>query len=175
VSAPATGPGPLGIRGHAFQICYVAADRATATDLLGRSLGLGDWIEFEAEIEIDPEHGAEGATVAVAFARWGRIVVEVLQPLGGSTDIFSRELASGAGLRIHHVGVRVADLSAARRQSEDAGAPCVLSGGLAEQLRYAFVDARPLLGHHLELVEFAPSGWELMAGILGSGADDQHQ
>lgn len=155
--------------GEAFQLAYLSADRGEGTAALSDSLGLSGWIEFEAELEIDAEHGGGGAAVAVAFARWGRVVVEVLEPVGGSVEIFRERLAADGGPVMHHVGVRVADLGAARARAAAAGAPCVLSGRFEDQLRFAFIDATASTGHHLELVEFSPAGWELMAGIL---ADD---
>lgn len=161
------GPAPLGILGDAFQVCYVTADRAAGTAAVAGALGLGAWTELEAEIEIDPQHGGGTASVAVGFARWGRFVIEVLEPRAGAVEVFRRGLAADGSPRLHHVGIRVADLAAARRQAAAAGAPCALAGGLAGHLSFAFVDAGQLLGHHLELVEFAPGGWDLMAGILG--------
>jgi hypothetical protein len=156
--------------GEAFQLAYLSPDRANGTAVLGHTLGLSEWIEFEAELEVDAEHGGGSAAVAVAFARWGRFVVEVLEPVGGSVEIFRERLAPDGGLRLHHVGVRVADLRAARDQAATAGARCVLSGHFEDQLRFAFVDATAQVGHHLELVEFSDDGWELMAAIL-AGAD----
>lgn len=158
---------PTGLLTEAFQVCFVCAKRASGVQRLSDQLGLTGWVEFEAELEVDGATGTGAATVAVAFARWGTMIVEVLEPMAGPVEVFRRALPTEHdNMRLHHVGIRVADLTAARVHAEKTGAACVLSGGIADQIRFAFVDTTAQLGHHLELVEFSPEGWALMSGIL---------
>jgi hypothetical protein len=153
--------------GEAFQVCYVVADRDAGVRALGEHLGLGGWVEFEARLDVDAAHGSSTADVAVAFARWGRMVVEVVEPLGGEVGMFTDVVAADGSPRVHHLGVRVEDLATAREQASRWGAECVLSGHVEGQVEFAFMDARPQLGHHIELVQFTAQGWSLIAGILG--------
>jgi len=137
---------------------------------LGDLLGVGDWVTFEPEMSLDGDSGAT-VKVAAAFCRWGRAVLEVIEPLEGETAIFTDSISPERTLAFHHVGVRVEDLAAARDASARAGSESVVSGHFEDQIEFAFVDARATMGHYLELVQFSEAGWGLIAGILGDGPE----
>lgn len=143
-----------------FQVAYVTHDRAAAEAALSTRLGLTGW----TELDVVPG----GAKLAVAFARAGRIQVELMQPLGGDDAIFTDLLPARGLVRVHHLGVRVEDMDLAIEHAAQAGYETAKAGAIEGQLRFAFVDTRPDLGHFIELAEFTPAGWEFVAGILAS-------
>jgi hypothetical protein len=161
--APAVGrPGPGGFLEAfvgVFQIAYVTHDRAAAQAALGERLGLSAW----TDLDVVPA----GAELAVAFARAGRIQIELIQPLGGDATIFSDLLPTRGLVAVHHLGVRVEDIDLALTHAAEAGFQTPKQGAIEGQLRFAFVDTRADLGHFIELAEFTASGWEFVTGILG--------
>lgn len=150
-----------------FQVCYVARDRASAIHDLGARLGVSRWTQFEPTMQI-----ASGGTASVraAFARWGRVVLEVIEPLEGEVGVFRDALPDGPAPRLHHVGLRVASLDAAIRDAAGHGYPLVLGGHFEDEMQFAFVDARDELGFHLELVQFNASGWTFISHTLEEDA-----
>ena len=169
--------GLRGLLSQAFQVGYVTADRAAAVACLSETLGLSGWIEFDAEMDVDTvgDDGERKSIVAVAFARWGRMVIEVVEPRDGDVEVFRRLVPDDATLRMHHVGIRVPDLAFARQTARSMGLACELSGRFEDQVQYAFIEATARLGHHLELVQFSPQGWELIAGILAGAPQEGHE
>jgi len=141
-----------------FQVAYVTRDRSGAQRELSTRLGLGGWTELDVEVA--------GAELAVAFARAGRVVIELVQPLGGDAELFTGLLPAEGLVKLHHLGVRVDDIDLALEHADSAGYACASAGELAGQLRFAFVDTTGDLGHYIELAQFTPVGWEFIAGIL---------
>ena len=145
-----------------FQVAYVTRDRSGAERELSTRLGLGGLTELDVEVA--------GAELAVAFARAGRVVIELVQPLGGEAELFTGMLPAKGLVKLHHLGVRVEDIDLALGHAESAGYACASVGELAGQLRFAFVDTTGDLGHYVELAQFTSAGWEFIAGILQSGS-----
>ena len=148
--------------GDVFQVAYVTHDRGAAEGDLEARLGISDWTDLEVE--------PAGASLAVAFARAGRIQVELIQPLGGRDRIFSELLPSTGAVRMHHLGVRVEDMDEALEHADAAGFRAPHVGEIEGQLKFAFVDTTAELGHYLELAQFTPAGWDFVAGILEARA-----
>lgn len=144
-----------------FQIAYVTHDRAAAERELSARLGVSRWTELEVEVA--------AAQLAVAFAPGGRTVIELIEPRGGDVALFASLLPLSGVVRLHHLGVRVADRDAALEHAEEAGYTAAAIGELPGQLRFAFVDTTDDLGHYIEVAEFAPPEWEFMSGMLSAG------
>ena len=123
---------------------------------------------IEPDMDLDGGSSETGMKVAAGFSRLGRIVVEVVEPVAGPVDLFQDVLSPDSALSLHHLGIRVENVEAAKKTAEGTGEAVVLSGHFEDQIKFAFVDARSTVGHHLELVEFSESGWQLIAGILGT-------
>jgi hypothetical protein len=130
-----------------FQVAYVTHDREVA----------------ERELTVRLE-------LAVAFARAGRVEIELIQPIAGETAIFIERLPARGLVAVHHLGVRVEDIALALEHSGAAGYRCCLSGQIEGHLRYAFVDTTGDLGHYTELAQFTAAGWDFVAGILEAHA-----
>jgi hypothetical protein len=144
-----------------FQIAYVTHDRAVAERELSARLGVSGWSELEVEVA--------AAQLAVAFAPAGRTVIELIEPRGGDVELFAGMLPTRGVLRLHHLGVRVADRDLALEHAREAGYTAARIGELSGHLRFAFVDTTDDLGHYIELAEFAHDGWDFMSGMLAAG------
>jgi hypothetical protein len=141
-----------------FQVAYVTHDRAAAERELGARLGLIGWTDLDVDVG--------GAELAVAFARAGRIQVELIQPIAGETEIFTDLLPAHGLVKLHHLGVRVEDIELAVGHAAAAGYVCRRRGEIEGQLRFAFVDTTPDLGHYTELAQFTADGWKFVSAIL---------
>ena len=141
-----------------FQVAYVTHDRAAAERELGARLGLTGWTDLDVDLG--------GAELAVAFARAGRIQIELIQPIAGETEIFAELLPAHGLVKVHHLGVRVEDIELALGHADAAGYACRRRGEMEGQLQFAFVDTTADLGHYTELAQFTAAGWEFAAAIL---------
>lgn len=149
-----------------FQIGFVSSSRSDGMEALDRLFVVDDWITFEPEMDVEIPEPGKKMRVAAAFGRLGRVVVEVVEPLGGEVDVFGDPTGSGGPVTLHHLGIKVDDLDLAVEAATSTGCEVVSGGRFEDQIQFAFIDARPVVGHYLELVEFSDAGWQLIDGIL---------
>jgi hypothetical protein len=140
-----------------FQVAYVTHDRGEAEREFVTRFGVRGWTELDVDVF--------GAQLAVAFARAGRVQIELIQPVAGDTALFSELLPQSGLVKVHHLGVRVDDIELALVHADAAGYACRRSGGIEGQLRFAFVDTTSDLGHYIELAQFTPAGWSSWPGF----------
>ena len=82
-----------------------------------------------------------------AFAQWGSVMVDLIcQHGGGPAPV-------GGPNSVHHMAHFVDDFEAAHRALTTGGAAEVLYAETAGGTPFAFLDARPLCGHYLEIYE----------------------
>ncbi len=86
-----------------------------------------------------------------AFTMLGHLMIELLEPLDG--EGIYRDFLNEHGEGIHHLGhIRVDDLDKAVKELEDAGFPCIETGGdSADFHTWAYVDTTSALGYIIEL------------------------
>ncbi|MDB5970639.1 MAG: hypothetical protein JWQ90_3089 [Hydrocarboniphaga sp.] len=138
-----------------FQVAYVTTDLTAAIDLFARDYGVGQWLRLPpSTIELATPRGPESAHIEYALAQIGGRQLELIQPNGGSSTLYSEGLpASGFGLRFHHLGCW---LRGERKEWEDfrstldtARHPIAMEGGFGASA-YLYTDQRDRLGHYLE-------------------------
>jgi hypothetical protein len=117
-------------------------------------LGIDSWHVFEITPAANrfTYHGKPVEhSFKAAFTMLGKMMVELLEPLEG--EGIYRDFLNERGEGIHHLGhVRVEDLDQAIRELEEAGFPCIETGGDASGFHtWAYVDTTPALGYILEL------------------------
>jgi hypothetical protein len=134
--------------GVPVQVAYATDDvHATARRWTERGIGPFFVIEHIAltDVEID------GATAAFdhssAYGQWGPVMVELIQQHDPGPD----PVVGTAG--IHHVASFVDDFEVASAALAADGFPRRLKASTAGGQAFAFHDARPTLGHLLEIYE----------------------
>lgn len=93
-------------------------------------------------------HGAPGTfDHSSAFAQWGSVMVELICQHGGGPAPVDGPNS------VHHMAHFVDDFEAAHRALISGGAAEVLFAETGGGTSFAFLDARPLCGHYLEIYE----------------------
>lgn len=137
-----------------FQVGIVVSDLEESMRRYKDLLGIDSWHVFEITPETNQftYHGKPVEhSFKAAFTMLGKLMVELLEPLEGK-GIY-RDFLNEHGEGIHHLGhVRVENLEQAIRELEEAGFPCIETGGDAAGFHtWAYVDTTPALGYILEL------------------------
>lgn len=132
-----------------FQLGYATSNLDRAMDVLRESHGI-------RAFKVMREAGSPEMNVHIALAYVGDLMIEVIEPCGGS-DAFYRDLLPPGefAIRHHHMGYRVRDEQQWQSLQETVarrGYAIPVSGDLPGLLRYAYVDNRRELGHYQEYV-----------------------
>jgi catechol 2,3-dioxygenase-like lactoylglutathione lyase family enzyme len=134
--------------GAPVQVAYATDDVHTAAHRWARR-GIGPFFVIEHIALSDVEIDEAPATFdhSSAYGQWGGIMVELIQqhdpgpdPVVGTTGI-------------HHVASFVDDFAAANAALTADGFACRLRAATSGGQAFAFHDARPTMGHLLEIYE----------------------
>ena len=148
------------LKGH-FQNAYVTRDVDAAIERFRASYDIQNWLVYDGEIQVKTPTRQGPAKNKVAVGWVGNLQYEFIQPLSGEVEVYTEALRDDAGLRFHHVCMRVDDLDAVRRQVEPL-MPVVLEGDSV--VRFFYADGRALFGHYLEYVQMSDEIWKIMGG-----------
>ena len=137
-----------------FQVGIVVRDLDESMERYKNLFGIDSWRVHEITPETNQftYHGKPVEhSFKAAFTMLGKLMIELLEPLEG--DSIYRDFLNEKGEGIHHLGhVRVDDLDHALQELEEAGFPCIETGGdRAGFHTWAYVDTTPALGYILEL------------------------
>lgn len=136
--------------GEPYHVGIAVNDLDDAIERLGKNLGLEPWATLEAEVAA-MYRGAETLTgIRSAFARAGALLIELVQPTGGSftAQTFLDERGEG----IYHLGYWVEDMSDVIERAEDAGIGVDWRFPTEGDPFAVYLDAKQTLGIHIELV-----------------------
>lgn len=151
----------MNFRGH-YQNGYVTHDLDAAIEILASRFGLRGLSRYDADVTVDTPEGEKPLSMKIAAGWAGGLNIEVMQPVSGHVghlaSMLPRDMADPVP-RLHHVALRRDDLDEMRREIEDSGFPLAFGGEPAGMV-FAYLDARAVLGHYLELVWKEPGGWE---------------
>ena len=145
-----------------FQVGIVVRNLDEAMNLYKNLLGIDSWevVEVNSSTHRFTYHGKPVEhSFKAAFTMLGQLMIELLEPLEG--EGIYRDFLNEHGEGIHHLGhVRVDDLDKAVKELEEAGFPCIETGGdSADFHTWAYVDTTSALGYILELsTGFDPRG-----------------
>ncbi|MFE5328181.1 VOC family protein [Embleya sp. NPDC056575] len=156
-----------------LQICFVVDDLPTAMVDFGTCLGAGPW--FLGPEPTDAPDGTVhrgvptplGARIALGYA--DGLMIELVEPLPGSTTVFSEALAErGPGL--HHFGFGTTDFDATVRDLIDRGRPPVFHSVTPRGARIVMVE--DVIGHGAfeEYIELTPEGEAFYATMRAAAA-----
>ena len=136
--------------GDPYHVGIAVNDLDDAIGRLGRSLGLEPWATLQAEVPAI-YRGAETLTgIRSAFARSGSLLIELVQPTGGSftAQTFLDERGEG----IYHLGYWVEDMTAVLERADAAGIEVDWRFPKDGEAFAVYLDAKQTLGIHVELV-----------------------
>ncbi|WP_126635125.1 VOC family protein [Embleya hyalina] len=144
-----------------LQICFVVDDLHTAMADFGTCFGAGPWF-LGPEPTDDPNGTVHrgvptplGARIALGYT--GALMLELVEPLPGSTTVFSDRLAeSGPGL--HHFGFGTTNLDATLRELADRGRTPVFTSRTPRGARIVMVEDTTGHGGLEEYIELTPEG-----------------
>lgn len=152
-----------------YQNGYVTHDLEGALEIMASRYGLRDLSRYDADVIVDTPDGSQPLQMRIAAGWSGGLNIEVMQPVSGYVGPLTSMLpddTSDPVPRLHHVALRRDDLDGMRREIERSGFPLAF-GGEPSGMVFAYLDARSVLGHYLELVWKEPGGWEKIGWPAG--------
>lgn len=134
------------------QIAYAVPDLSAATiDSFASATGAGPFVVAE-HIELDrcAIDGLDGEfDHSSAYGQWGDVMVELI------VEHQTRRIGPATG--VHHVAFMVDSLERAVAHCEGTAWPVALDATTRHGQRFVMCDARPRLGHLVELYEPSPA------------------
>jgi len=149
------------LTGH-YQNGYVTHDLDLALEIFAGRFGMKDFARYDAEVEMTTPQGVKPLAMRIAAGWTGGLNIEVMQPVSGHVAPLMAVLpedTSDPVPRFHHVALRRDDLSGMRAEIAACGLELAY-GGDPPGMHFAYLDARPTLGHFIELVWKEQGGWE---------------
>ena len=139
--------------GCVVQLAYAVNDVRSAARSFAERVGAGPFfVRRHRPMRSVVHQDAEGAfDHSSAYGQWGTVQIELVE----MHDVRPASLAA-AVLRssgIHHMAYFVSSIDDEQHRLERLGWPPVLIAQTASGLRFAFHDARPQLGHLIEIYE----------------------
>jgi len=143
--------------GSIVQVAYMVDDVASAATEFSLRTGAGPFF-----VRRNPVTRARGPGDSVgsfdhssAYGQWGNIQVELVQThIAEPAEFAETTLARN---RIHHVAIMVASFDDQQRRYTEMGWPALLTATTRSGNNFAFHDARPQLGHLVEIYEQRPT------------------
>jgi hypothetical protein len=150
---------------HHSQVAYVTNDLDAASALLEKQYGIPGFYKFDTTGVAQPGD----PQLRIGLARVGGVEIELIEPQGPGTNLFSEVLPRGGAelaIRFHHVAIRIdgplENWERHRGAIDTARHPIAYQGALGDMLRYFYSDERSTLGHYVEHVWMSP---ELLAQL----------
>ncbi len=148
-----------------FQLGYVTPDLDRAVALYGEKFGVTDFLIFSSA-DMNPD---APDPIRVGLAWTGDIMIELIEP-GPDHPLYACAMPPQGefGIQLHHLGYLVHDEAGWRdalASLEVQGSPVVSTTELPDRLQLVYADARPLLGHHLEIIWLKPGGAAFFDGV----------
>jgi hypothetical protein len=159
-----TPDGPFDL-GRIVQIAYAVEDVRVAARSFAAAVGAGPFFVRHHDLPRHVDHRGEAAGFdhSSAYGQWGPVQIELVQVHSAEPASLAEIVHRTSG--IHHVATFVASVDDERRRLSELGWPPVMTAETASGLRYAFHDARPQLGHLLEVYEPSPGVLRLYAMV----------
>lgn len=151
------------IEGQHYQNGYITRDIEKAIAQFQAHCALEKVTSFEVPVEVTTPKGRGIAVSRLAFIWINNLQYELIQPISGLVDIYTEQLPSDDGIRLHHTCMRVTDWNEFRARVTKSNYPVVLEGG-SDALKFLYIDAREFVGHYLEYVWMTPERWTAMGG-----------
>lgn len=143
--------------GTVVQVAYMVDNVTAAAEEFSERTGAGPFF-----VRRNPVTGARGPAGSAgtfdhssAYGQWGRIQVELVQTHTAEPIEFAETTLVRNS--IHHVALMVASFDDQQRKFTDMGWPALLTATTRNGNCFGFHDARPQLGHLVEIYEPRPT------------------
>lgn len=148
-----TGARPQVLGRPVIQNCWVVPSIEEAVDHWVKMLGVGAWLLMDNDASVPRYyHGRPTeCRYRAALAQWGPIQVELVDSLRDGESPFNDGTVPGQP-SFHHVAIESPDYDADVAQFAKMGLPLAFESTFGE-MRFGMIDARPVLGCMLELLE----------------------
>ena len=143
-----------------MQVAYHVPDIRKAALRMHQIFGAGPFFVNENITLAWAEHRGESTDFvhSSAYGQWGSIMIECFQQENEAKSPY-RDMYGATEEGLHHTAIMVDDMKQAIEHFESKGMPLVTSCGLTERrsvlaetkIDFAFIDARKLLGHMIEI------------------------
>lgn len=143
-----------GFLGDIFQQGYIVEDVATAVRDWAERVGAGPFYVLD-RLEMD-NYSYRGVkapvTMRLAFGYWGPIQIELIQPLGSGTSLYSDAVKTSAGQLNHCATLIEGDLDEllAKHGLEER---IIQAGHMPTGLKFVYLENYLPDGSHLELIQ----------------------
>jgi hypothetical protein len=147
---------------------YVVGDVEAAARAWGERLGVGPFYVIDQDFESYWFQGAPLATplrLRIACSFWGDLHIELIQPLAGSDNLYSRAVREEGG-RLNHCAVLVDDLDETIR-TRGLEKDVLQSGSVTSGVKFVYLGRYMPGGEHLEVIQ--PSE-QMRMGLSGLAA-----
>jgi len=153
------------------QIAYIVREVRAAARQWADRVGAGPFFVFD-HFELTATHDGQPAVLdhSPAFGQWGDVQVELIQ-LHELEPAPFRAAFGGGKIGLHHMTWFPDDLDAEGARLEQLGWPCVLDMTGHTGTRALFHDARPELGHFIELYVGTPQIRRHYAAVARAAVD----
>jgi hypothetical protein len=157
--------------GRIVQIAYGVDDVRAAARSFAERVGAGPFFVRHHDLPRHVDHRGQPASFdhSSAYGQWGAVQIELVQVHGAEPMSLAEVVQRPRG--IHHVATFVASIDDEQARLVELGWPPVMTAETASGLRYAFHDARPQLGHLLEVYEPSPGVLALYAMVAEAARD----
>lgn len=141
-----------------MQLGYATTDLDHAMEIWAEDFNATKFFVREAApMAITTASGPKTMELRLAFAYVNGLMIELIEPVGGDIETYAEVLPEeGFGTVLHHTAFLLnGDLSEwddLRDWMSASGHPVVLEGAVEDQARFAYLDTRSRLGHHLEYI-----------------------
>jgi hypothetical protein len=151
------------LEGYHYQNAYVTRDIDQGVRQLQAQGKIDCVSQFEVTVPVTTQAGPGTQTNKLAFIWVGDLQYELIQPVSGDVSLYSDALPDHDGLFFHHICMRIPEWDDFRRRVDNQPYPVVLEGG-GDELRFLYLDTRPLLGHYVEYCWMTDARWQQLGG-----------
>jgi hypothetical protein len=153
------------LEGWHYQNAYVCDDIEAAIKTFQARADVGNIPVHAIDQTISTPAGPKRVASRLAFIWIGDLQYELIQVIADETGIYANCQSNGGPLRFHHICMRVDDWGTFRAKVERQDLPLVMERAHDDQLKFLYLDARPVLGHYLEYVWTTDARWATMRGL----------
>jgi len=139
--------------GRVVQIAYAVADIRAGARSFAERVGAGPFFVRHHALPRRVDHLGQAGEFdhSSAYGQWGKVQVELVEIHHAAPASLAEIVQRTSG--IHHMATFVESIDDEQRRLTDIGWSAVMTAETGGGMRYAFHDARPQLGHLLEVYE----------------------